>query len=84
MNSGGMASVWRNRRFAAGIILLAALLIRLFGMLFSPLEYDEIWSLENFSALGATRIFTDLALPNNHPLNSLFVKFWVIVRQHST
>ena len=90
MNSGGMASVWRNRRFAVGTILLAALLIRLFGMLFSPLEYDEIWSLENFSSLSTTRIFTDLALPNNHPLNSLFVKFWAafapppqLIRLHS-
>ncbi|MBQ6352776.1 MAG: hypothetical protein IJJ28_05875, partial [Lentisphaeria bacterium] len=54
------------------------LAVRLFGMLFSPLEYDEIWSLENFSRLPVGRILTDLALPNNHPLNSLCIKAWLV------
>lgn len=66
----------RNRQLVPALILAAALLVRFVGMAFSPLEYDEIWTLENFSNLSVGRIFTDLALPNNHPLNSLFVKLW--------
>lgn len=80
----------RNALLAVAALLAAALVVRLFGMLFSPLEYDEIWSLQNFSRLPAGRILTDLALPNNHPLNSLFVKFWLgvvaepqLIRLHS-
>ncbi len=75
-----LMSIWATRRngvLAAAGILAAALAIRLFGMLFSPLEYDEIWSLQNFSRLSVWRIFTDLALPNNHPLNSLCIKFYL-------
>jgi hypothetical protein len=80
----------RNSLLVVAAILAVALVVRLFGMLFSPLEYDEIWSLQNFSNLSVGRILTDLALPNNHPLNSLFVKLWTalvnepqLIRLHS-
>jgi len=56
------------------VILLLALAIRCSGV-FAPLAYDEIWTLENFSQLPVSRILTDLALPNNHPLNTLWIKF---------
>ncbi len=49
----------------------AMLRIRYF---WGALEYDEIWSLENFAVLPVGRIFTELALPNNQPLNSLWIK----------
>ena len=55
--------------------LLAALGLR-FNMFFAPLEYDEIWTLERFSARPVWQILTDLSTPNNHPLNTLFVKLW--------
>ena len=57
------------------IIAIAALLR--FPNIFSALEYDEIWTLENFSRLGIYKLLTELALPNNQPLNSLFVKLIV-------
>ena len=57
------------------IIAIAALLR--FLNIFSALEYDEIWTLENFSRLDVFRLLTELALPNNQPLNSLFVKLVV-------
>ena len=38
------------------------------------LAYDELWSLIYFSELPVTQILTDLALPNNHPLNTFFLK----------
>lgn len=38
------------------------------------LEYDEIWTLENFSRLDLREIFSNFATPNNHPFNTLWVK----------
>ncbi len=39
------------------------------------LEYDELWTLENFSRLGIADIFRELASPNNHPVNTVLVKY---------
>ena len=61
---------------SAGIVLLA-IVLRLFR-LGDALEYDEIWTFENYASGPFSRIFTELALPNNHPLNSLFIK-WIYV-----
>ena len=47
--------------------------------IFSALEYDEIWTLENFSNLPVFKLLTELALPNNQPLNSLFVKLTALL-----
>ena len=63
---------------AGAVILLAAALLRILA--FSPgLEYDEIWTMRNYSARDLWTILNDLATPNNHPLNSLFVKgmLWI-------
>ncbi|MBE6399907.1 MAG: hypothetical protein E7041_07190, partial [Lentisphaerae bacterium] len=38
------------------------------------LEYDEIWTLENFARLDIPEIFSNFATPNNHPFNTLWVK----------
>ena len=54
-------------------VLLIGIAARL-TLLNAGLEYDEIWTLCNFAPLPLSRIFTDLALPNNHPLNTLGVK----------
>ena len=43
--------------------------------LFAALDYDEIWTLTYFSTRDLKAIFTELALPNNQPLNSLFARF---------
>ena len=39
------------------------------------LEYDEVWTLWRYIALPWHEIFTHLATPNNHCLNSLFIKW---------
>ena len=57
-----------------GAILLLAAILRIKG-LFSELQYDEIWSLQYFIPLDVFKILTDLALPNNHPVNTLILKF---------
>ena len=54
-------------------LVVFALLLRLNGF-FASFSYDEIWSLENFANLSVYDIFTQLKLPNNHPLNTLFIK----------
>lgn len=38
------------------------------------LEYDEIWTFQCYAPLPWHEIFTDLATPNNHCLNSLLIK----------
>ena len=55
------------------LLFLFALVIRT-GNLFAALDYDEIWTMTYFSTKGIKAIFTELALPNNQPVNSLLVK----------
>jgi hypothetical protein len=39
------------------------------------LEYDEIWTITHYSNSSNINIFKDLSTPNNHPLNSLLIKY---------
>ena len=55
------------------IILLIAAMLRLPG-LSGEWQYDEIWTLLNFTELGIFQILTDVSLPNNHPVNTLIIK----------
>ncbi len=68
----------RKQNFLSFTLLLtvAAAIFRLFR-LDAPLEYDEIWTLEYYATNSIRAIFTELALPNNHPLNSLAVRYTV-------
>lgn len=54
-------------------IAAAAAAVRLIDLT-ATLEYDEIWSLMMYAPLPAAQIITDLSLPNNHPINSLWLK----------
>ncbi len=56
------------------LILLFGVALRL-PHLNGALEYDEIWTLENYAGAPLSEIFSNISLPNNHPLNSLWVKF---------
>lgn len=62
-----------RKSFIVPAIILLALLLRSF-FLNRFLEYDEIWTLQNYAKLGILEIFQDLATPNNHPVNSFIVK----------
>ena len=55
------------------LLVLFACATRL-GNIFDALDYDEIWTMTYFSTKGIKAIFTELSLPNNQILNSLFVK----------
>ncbi len=63
-----------------GTLLLLAFFLRI-PFLTGSLEYDEIWSLEFFTPLPITQILRDFSLPNNHPLNTLLLKF-CFVKDH--
>ena len=56
-------------------IVVAAFAVRVVTSFGGPLEYDEIWTL-SYIEKPVGGILTDLATPNNHPLNTLFVKLW--------
>ncbi len=71
--NGFFRRYWKKLLWALCLLALAGR----FGGLFAALDYDEIWTLEFFSGKPISYIFTALALPNNHCLNSLFVKIAV-------
>ena len=56
------------------VLLLIGIGLRIAGIHTRNLEYDEIWTFSHYVELPIHEIFTDLATPNNHPLNSLFIK----------
>ena len=60
-------------RCAALGLLFSALAVRL-RFLYSSLQYDELWSWQFFSRLDIPEILFSLALPNNHPLNTIAIK----------
>lgn len=66
--------VRRHRGLLIALALTAAGAALRLTQITGALEYDEIWTLESYSRDSLRVIFTDLSLPNNHPLNSLAVK----------
>lgn len=72
-----LKTCWAEKKYRIlfWAILVVALILRLL-MFLGPLEYDEIWSL-GYIRNPVGKILTDLATPNNHPLNSLFMKMWL-------
>ena len=71
-----LKTFWAEKKYRIGFlaVLLVAFGMRI-NMLFGPLEYDEIWTL-GYVQNSVAKIFADLATPNNHPLNTFFVKLW--------
>ena len=69
----GSGTLRRLSGYLPVLPLLLAAVLRL-PLLFSELQYDEIWTLANFTQLDCLRILTDVSLPNNHPVNTLVLK----------
>ena len=57
----------------AGLFFILAFL-RLFNMEVRSPEYDELWTVQYYVNIPASKIFTDVATPNNHPLNSFLIR----------
>lgn len=55
-------------------LILVGIALRLHQAGTRSLEYDEIWTLQEYSTGPVKPIFTHLATPNNHPLHSLLVR----------
>ena len=70
-----MDKVRQQTLLRCGIIavLLSALAVRML-LFYRSLQYDELWSWQFFAPLGIKQILFDLSLPNNHPVNTLFIK----------
>lgn len=64
----------RNFRLLAALLVVLGAALRISGI-GSGLVYDEVWTLERYVASPVSTIFTDLAIPNNHPLHSLLAKW---------
>lgn len=58
------------------VLLLIGIVLRIAGLQTRNLEYDEIWTFAHYVKLPFGEMFSDLATPNNHPLNSLVIKFF--------
>lgn len=65
------------------LLILAGAVLRL-PHLNGALEYDEIWTLEHYGKAPVSEIFANISLPNNHPLNSLWVKLAYVKDWHFT
>ena len=59
---------------ATVLLLLFAAMLRTVWLQVE-LQYDELWTLIHFTPLDTFQILTDLSLPNNHPVNTLVLKF---------
>jgi 4-amino-4-deoxy-L-arabinose transferase-like glycosyltransferase len=79
--SAGNAENSRIKLILAIIFLIA--LISRFYFLKRFIEYDEIWSLLNYSVLNVGQIFSDFSLPNNHPVNTLLIKLLYFSRENA-
>lgn len=57
------------------VFLLLGIYLRIAPLATRGFEYDEIWTVVNYAQTSPVTIFTDLRVPNNHPLHSFGV--WV-------
>ncbi len=58
-------------------IFLGGIILRCNALTSRSFEYDELWTLYNYSSLPFCEIFKQLTIANNHPINSLLIKWCV-------
>jgi len=64
--------------YVAATLCLGAAVVCFRGATLRGFEYDELWTLFHFAGADSVwQIFRELAVPNNHPLHSLFVRLVV-------
>ncbi len=62
--------------FFVGFAITLLIALRIVNILTRSPEYDEIWTISHYVKIPVSQIFTDVATPNNHVLNSLSIKFF--------
>ena len=67
---------------AAAILIVVGGILR-FSDLFTAFQYDELWTWQFYANGSFAKIFQDLATPNNHPLNSLLMKWSLFLAEPS-
>ena len=73
----------RNLFILASCILFALLAsIRVLNIWSNTPEYDEIWTVQHYRNLPVPAVFSDVATPNNHVLNTLGIKFFLTLMPH--
>ena len=58
------------------VVVVFGILLRQTGINVRSLEYDEIWTMTHYLDCGFFEIFSSLETPNNHPLHTLFAKYF--------
>ncbi len=56
------------------MLFFAVVFLRVDGIATRELEYDEIWTLENFLGKPCALLLNDFSSTNNHPLHSILTK----------
>lgn len=76
--------VRRRNLFILVCCVLFALLasIRVLNIWSNTPEYDEIWTVQHYRNLPVPAVFSDVATPNNHVLNTLGIKFFLTLMPH--
>lgn len=70
-------AIRRNRVIMLILLCFVALIgLRVMNIQSQSPEYDEIWTVRHYTDIPVGRIFSDVATPNNHVLNSLGIKFF--------
>ena len=63
---------------AVAVLVILGGILR-FTDFFTAFQYDELWTLQFYAGGSLAKIFQDLATPNNHPLNSLLMKYSLLL-----
>ena len=74
----------RRDMFVPVCLVLFALLaaIRVVNIWSNTPEYDEIWTVRHYTSIPVREVFTDVATPNNHVLNTLGIRFFLNLIPH--
>jgi hypothetical protein len=74
----------RRNLFILACCVLFALLaaVRVVNIWNNTPEYDEIWTVRHYTFIPILEVFTDVATPNNHVLNSLGIRFFLNLIPH--
>lgn len=53
------------------------LVIRVMNILGNAPAYDEIWTVQHYTDIPVSAVFSDVSTPNNHVLNTLGIRFFL-------
>lgn len=73
-----MIKQWIKNNKTESVSILFFILFAIYlwsGLELRTPEYDEIWTLQFYASQPVSSILTDVATPNNHPLNSLMIRY---------